>query len=196
MNDRKKLDPFERFGDWFARAQQVEPSLPEAMALATVGPSSRPSLRMVLMKEWGPGGWIFYTNFDSRKGQELANNPNAALLFHWKTLKKQVRIEGLVVPVADDEADAYFATRGRSSQIGAWASRQSRVLEGRFALEANVAKFAAKFHVGAVPRPDFWSGFRLKADVIEFWSERKSRLHERHVYTRVEEGWTVDSLYP
>lgn len=196
MNDRKKLDPFERFGDWFARAQQVEPSLPEAMALATVGPSSRPSLRMVLMKEWGPGGWIFYTNFDSRKGQELANNPNAALLFHWKTLKKQVQIEGLVVPVADDEADAYFATRGRSSQIGAWASRQSRVLEGRFALEANVAKFAAKFHVGAVPRPDFWSGFRLKADVIEFWSERKSRLHERHVYTRVEEGWTVDSLYP
>ena len=189
-------DPLILFDQWFAEAREAEPNDPEAMALATAAPDGRPSLRMVLLKGYGPEGFAFYTNAQSRKGEELAANPQAALLFHWKSLRRQVRIDGPVEPVSTEEADAYFATRPRDAQIGAWASDQSRPLDGREAFEARIAEFTARFEGEPVPRPAHWAGFRVKPDRMEFWTDRPFRLHERRVFTRSEAGWTEGLLYP
>lgn len=190
------VDPFALFNTWFAEARAGEPNDPEAMALATVDAAGHPSIRMVLLKGHGPAGFTFYTNFDSRKGEELAANPNAALLFHWKSLRRQVRIEGPVEPVPDAEADAYFATRGRDSQIGAWASDQSRPLASRGEFEARCDAMRARFDGQDVPRPERWGGFRLVPDRIEFWSDRPHRLHERRLFTRAGGDWIEGLLYP
>ena len=189
-------DPLSLFHDWMAAAEAAEPNDPNAMALATADASGRPSVRMVLLKGADASGFVFYTNLESRKGAELAENPFAALGFHWKSLKRQIRVEGRVQPVSEAEADAYFASRARTSQIGAWASIQSRPLHGRFELEKRVAEYAAKFGLGKVPRPPHWSGFRLVPDRMEFWQDQLFRLHDRFVYLRSEEGWTVEHLYP
>ncbi len=189
-------DPLSLFATWFDEAERGEPNDPDSMALATVDADGAPSLRMVLLKGFDRHGFVFYSNLDSRKGRELAANPRAALLFHWKSLRRQVRIEGPVTPVTDAEADAYFASRPRAHRIGAWASRQSRPLSGRFELEREVARYAAKFHIGAVPRPPFWSGFRLKPRCIEFWRGSAFRLHDRLIYHRAEAGWTTERLFP
>ena len=189
-------DPLSLFAAWFGEAERGEPNDSEVMALATVDGDGAPSLRMVLLKGFDQRGFVFYTNLESRKGRELAANPRAALLFHWKSLRRQVRIEGLVTPVTDAEADAYFASRPRAHCIGAWASRQSRPMRGRFELEKQVALTAAKFHIGAIPRPPFWSGFRLAPRVIEFWRGSAFRLHDRLVYHRAEAGWTTERLFP
>ena len=192
-------DPLARFADWLAEAERSEPNDPNAMALATASADGTPSVRMVLLKGADARGFIFYTNLGSRKAAELRANPRAALCFHWKTLRRQVRVEGRIEDVADDEADAYFATRARVSQLGAWASKQSQPLRGRFELEARVAKYTAKFVIGAVPRPSFWSGFCLVPSTIEVWEDRPFRLHMRHVYRRAADapsGWAVEELYP
>lgn len=191
--------PFERFTDWLQEAEASEPNDPNAMALATVSKDGRPSVRMVLLKGHDLNGFVFYTNLESRKGLELAENPNAALLFHWKSLRRQVRIEGAFTPVTDEEADAYFASRPRDSRVGAWASDQSRSMEGRFEFEARIAKFGAKYAVGDIPRPPHWSGFRLDPLRFEFWQDRKFRLHDRHIYERADtadQEWTQATLYP
>jgi pyridoxamine 5'-phosphate oxidase len=192
-------DPLARFADWLAEAEGSEPNDPNAMALATASADGLPSVRMVLLKGADARGFIFYTNLGSRKAAELRANPRAALCFHWKTLRRQVRVEGRIEDVADDEADAYFATRARVSQLGAWASKQSQPLRGRFELEARVAKYTAKFVIGPVPRPPFWSGFCVVPSSIEFWEDRPFRLHMRHVYRRAADApsrWEVEELYP
>ena len=189
-------DPFLLFDAWFAEAKGSELNDPEAMALATAQANGFPSVRMVLLKEHGPEGFIFYTNLDSRKGEELAANPNAALLFHWKALRRQVRIEGSVTRVGEAEANSYFASRGRASKLGAWASDQSRPLESRCAFEARFAEIEQRFEGQDVPRPPRWSGFRVIPEVIEFWRDREHRLHERRVFTRESSGWREGMLYP
>jgi pyridoxamine 5'-phosphate oxidase len=189
-------DPFELFEEWFAQAREKERNDPEAMALATATPDGAPSVRMVLLKEHGPQGFVFFTNMDSRKGAELAANAKAALLFHWKSLRRQVRIEGPVEPVSDVEADAYFATRSRDSQIGAWASYQSRPLDARATFEKRYEDFDRRFQGKDVPRPPRWSGYRVRPEKIEFWSDRPHRLHERRVFTAGAAGWTEGLLYP
>jgi pyridoxamine 5'-phosphate oxidase len=190
------LDPIEQFRAWMVDAEQSEPNDPNAMTLATCTPDGVPSARMVLLKGVDDRGFLFYTNLGSAKATELAANPRAALCFHWKSLRRQVRVSGPVGPVSDAEADAYFATRARISQLGAWASKQSRPLKGRFELEARVAKYTARFSIGSVPRPPFWSGFCVAPDVIEFWEDRPFRLHMRYVYRRSEKGWDTEELYP
>lgn len=189
-------DPIRRFQAWFAEAEAKEPDLPNAVALATADAAGRPSVRMVLLKDVDDRGFVFYTNFESRKGRELAANARAALLFHWKSLQRQVRIEGPATPVSDAEADAYFASRDRGAQVGAWASDQSRVMEGRLDLEKRVATFGAKFGIGKVPRPPHWSGYRVAPERIEFWREGKFRLHEREVYAKDGDSWRIERLFP
>ena len=191
-------DPFSLFADWLADATDKEINDPTAMALATVDDGGLPDVRMVLLKAHGPDGFVFYTNFQSAKGRELIATPKAALLFHWKSLRRQVRVRGLVSEVSEREADAYFTSRPRDSQIGAWASDQSRPLEGRFALETRVAEYALKFGVKPVPRPAHWSGFRVTPLQIEFWRDGAFRLHDRMLFRRAEPelGWEKTRLYP
>ncbi len=195
---RERPDPLELFADWYEEAARSEPNEPSAMTLATVGPDGTPSARMVLLKDFDAAGFVFYTNYDSRKGRQLIAHPKAALLFHWKSLKRQVRLEGPVTQTTAAEADAYFATRQRGSQIGAWASDQSRPLESRFALEKRVAEFTARHVIGTVPRPPHWSGFRLQPGLIEFWQDGAFRLHDRLEYRRASAGepWSTRTLYP
>ena len=191
-----ETDPFQLFADWFEEARQGEPNDPDAMALATATPNGRPSVRMVLLKGHGPEGFTFYTNLDSRKGAELAANARAALLFHWKSLRRQVRIEGSVEPVSDQDADAYFATRSRDSQLGAWASWQSRPLDARQTFEKRYDEVARRFDGADVPRPPRWSGYRLRPELFEFWTDRPHRLHERRLFTADGDGWREGLLYP
>ncbi len=190
-------DPHALFEIWFAEARASEINDPDAMALATADADGHPSARMVLLKGHDPRGFVFYTNFESRKGGELATNARAALLFHWKTLRRQVRIEGAVAPVDMAEADAYFASRSRDSQLGAWASDQSRPLESRAQFEARFAEISARFEGGEVARPPHWSGWRVAPERIEFWTDRPHRLHERRLFVRGDAGgWTEGLLYP
>lgn len=191
-------DPFALFADWFSMAKQKEPNDANAMCLATADAAGLPDARMVLLKGFDPAGFVFYTNTQSAKGRELADNPKAALVFHWKSIRRQVRVRGIVQPVSGEEADAYFASRARDSRIGAWASKQSQVLESRFALEKRVAKKTAKFGLGKVPRPEFWSGYCLAPTQIEFWRDRPFRLHDRMQFVRksLDSEWTVSRLYP
>ncbi|NVJ69396.1 MAG: pyridoxamine 5'-phosphate oxidase [Alphaproteobacteria bacterium] len=189
--------PFDLVNSWLEEATESEPNDPTAIALATSTPEGIPSVRMVLMKGCDSSGLVFYTNLESRKGGELADNPNVAMLFHWKTLRRQIRIEGRVEPVTVEEADAYFASRPRTSRIGAWASKQSREMEGRFEFETAIASYTAKFGAGDIPRPEFWSGFRLKPKYFEFWRDRKFRLHERVTYSLNDSNeWNLSELYP
>ena len=192
-------DPLERFRVWFSEAEKTEPNDANAMAVASVSAEGQPSVRMVLLKGYDADGFVFYTNVESRKGSQLLATPRAALLFHWKSLRRQVRIEGPVEQVTSAEADAYFSSRPRGSQIGAWASDQSRVLESRFALEKRVALFAAKYAIGTVPRPPHWSGFRVRPLYFEFWQDEAFRLHDRTVFRRdtpTASAWQVEKLFP
>jgi pyridoxamine 5'-phosphate oxidase len=189
-------DPLRLFDEWLAEARASEPNDPEAMALATADATGRSSVRIVLLKGHDADGFVFYTNQRSRKGEELAANPNAALLFHWKSLRRQIRIEGPVSPASDLEADAYFATRSRDSKLGAWASDQSRALANRAEFEARYEAVRQKFEGVDVPRPPHWGGYRVTPDRIEFWSDRPHRLHERRLFVRDGDSWTEGLLYP
>jgi pyridoxamine 5'-phosphate oxidase len=196
MDASTAADPLALFQAWLDEAEKAEPNDPSAMSLATATTDGVPSLRMVLLRGFDARGFVFYTNLESRKARELEANPRAALCFHWKSLRRQVRVEGTVEPVSDAEADAYFESRPRGSRIGAWASDQSRPMATRFDLEKRVAKFAARFGVGHIPRPPHWSGFRVVPQHIEFWSDGQFRLHDRIVYHRAGDGWTSERLYP
>ena len=189
-------DPFALFDEWFAEAKASEPNDPEAMALATADLLREPSVRMVLLKEHGPEGFVFYTNEESEKGRQLKENPNAALLFHWKSLRRQVRIEGSVERVSDEEADPYFASRARDSQLGAWASDQSRPLDSRATFEQRFEEMKRRYDGQEVPRPPYWGGYRVIPQRIEFWTDRPHRLHERRLFVRGAEGWSEGLLYP
>ena len=189
-------DPIQLFDTWLAEARGSEPNDPNAMALATSTPDGRPSVRMVLLKDHDARGFVFYTNHESRKGHELHANPHASLLFHWKSLRRQVRIEGAVGPVTEAEADAYFNTRARVSRLGAAASDQSRPLPARAELERRVAELDARYPGDTIPRPAHWSGFRIAPERLEFWQDMPFRLHDRRIYTRRADGWDVGALYP
>ncbi len=191
-------EPLRLFAAWFAEAKRSEPVNPEAMTLSTVDADGLPNARMVLLKGFDEHGFVFYTNLDSVKARELAGAAKAALTFYWKSLQRQVRLRGSVEPVVATEADAYFATRPRMAQIGAWASKQSAPMESRMAFEKAVARYAAKFGIGEVPRPPHWSGYRVKPVAIEFWQERPFRLHDRIVFTRSDASalWRKTRLYP
>jgi pyridoxamine 5'-phosphate oxidase len=190
------IDPFLLFDDWLAEAKQSEPNDPNGMALATADTSGRPHVRMVLLKGHGRNGFVFYTNQGSDKGRQLAENAQAALLFHWKSLRRQIRIEGNVIPVSDAQSNAYFASRGRDSQLGAWASDQSRPLDDRATFEARFAEYETRFAGGDVPRPPHWSGVRVVPDRIEFWEDRAHRLHHRRLFLPDGTGWTESLLFP
>ena len=196
MSPTLPADPYAIFAEWMAEATASEVNDPNAMCLATCSPDGRPSARMVLLKGVDPRGFVFYTNLESRKGTELAINPQAALCFHWKSLARSIRVEGQVEPVTEAEADAYYASLSRGSRIGAWASRQSRPLEGRFALEKAVAEYTMKFGISEIPRPAHWSGFRVLPARIEFWRDMPFRLHERRVFTATANGWGTEALFP
>ena len=189
-------NPHALFEEWFGEAKAAEPNDPNAMALATVDAAGQPSARMVLLKGHDDRGFVFYTNLESRKAVDLRASPRAGLLFHWKSLRRQVRVEGPIERVSDAEADAYFATRGRDSQLGAWASDQSRPLDDRATFEARFAEMEARFAGGDVPRPPHWSGTRVLPERIEFWQDRAHRLHERRLFTRDGDGWCEGLLYP
>jgi pyridoxamine 5'-phosphate oxidase len=189
-------DPFALFAEWMEQARASEPNDPDAMAFASVDEQGHPSVRIVLLRRYGPEGFAFFTNLESRKGRELSAQKHGALAIHWKSLRKQVRAEGPVEQVSDAEADAYFASRGRESQIGAWASDQSRPLESRQFFERRYEEVHERLEGRDVPRPPHWSGFRLLPETIEFWSDRPHRLHERRLFTRTAEGWTEGLLYP
>jgi len=190
-------EPLQLFGAWLEEAILSEPNDPTGVALATVDPEGLPDVRMVLLKGFDALGFVFYTNFESSKGRQILATRKAAMCFHWKSLRRQVRIRGPVEIVGDDEADAYFATRARGSRIGAWASRQSRPLESRFALEKAVAEYSARYLVGAIPRPSHWSGFRIVPQSMEFWHDRPFRLHDRIQFLRQADGsWARTRLYP
>ena len=191
-------DPFALFVDWLEHAKAREPNDPNAMALSTADAEGFPDVRMVLLKDVDARGFVFYTNTESQKGNQLADNARAALCFHWKSLRRQVRVRGVVSQVSAEEADAYFNSRARDSRIGAWASKQSRPLESRFALEKAVAGYAAKFNIGDIPRPQFWTGYRIAPVRMEFWRDRAFRLHDRLVFERTDPtaSWTTSRLYP
>lgn len=189
-------EPFRLFGEWLKDAEAKEPNDPNAMAVATVDETGLPNVRMVLLKGYDERGFVFYTNFESRKGREILASRKAALLFHWKSLRRQVRIRGPVEVVSEAEADEYYASRPRGSRIGAWASAQSRPLESRFALEKAVAEYGLKFGLGEIPRPAHWSGFRVVPSAFEFWHDRPFRLHDRVVFERSGETWAKSRLYP
>jgi len=197
-SDQVHENPFVLFNEWLSEARESEINDPDAMAIASVDGSGLPNVRMVLMRRFDERGFCFFTNFESQKGEELLGQKKAAAVFHWKSLRKQIRIRGPVAVVSDEEADDYYNTRPRGSRIGAHASKQSRPLETRFALEKEVAKFTAKFNVGEVPRPEYWSGFRIKPLSIEFWNDGKFRLHDRLRYDRdtLESDWQTVKLYP
>lgn len=190
--------PFELFDEWLEEAKTTEPNDPNALALSTVDPDGLPNVRMVLLKGFDETGFVFYTNLESAKGRELLSAGKAAMCFHWKSLRRQIRIRGEIVQVSAEEADEYYQSRPRGSRIGAWASRQSRPLESRFALEKEVAKYTAKFGIGEIPRPEHWSGLRLIPSEIEFWADRPFRLHDRVKFTRSSpsEPWNKERLYP
>jgi len=189
-------DPIAMFEAWLREAGEREPNDPNAMTLATVDADGAPDARMVLLKDVDARGFVFYTNTDSAKGRQLADHPQAALVFHWKALRRSVRVRGDIEPVSAAEADAYFATRAKSAQIGAWASDQSRPMPDAHALERRVAEFGVKYGLGQTPRPPHWSGYRLAPRTIEFWRDRPFRLHERTVFTRAAGGWTTQRLFP
>jgi pyridoxamine 5'-phosphate oxidase len=191
-------EPFDLFASWFAEAQKSEPNDPEAVALATADADGLPDVRMVLLKEASPAGFVFYSNAESAKGRELEANPKAAGVMHWKSLRRQIRFRGAVERVSDADADAYFASRALQSRLGAWASQQSRPLESRFALEKSVAKYAAKFALGTIPRPPYWGGYRIRPIYLEFWSDGAFRLHDRIVFRREtpDAPWRKERLYP
>jgi pyridoxamine 5'-phosphate oxidase len=189
-------DPIATFEAWLAEATTSEPNDANAVCLATATPEGLPSARMVLLKGVDARGFVFYTNLESRKGTELSANPHAALCFHWKSLHRSVRVEGAVEPVSAEEADSYFASRARTSRLGAWASKQSRPLESRFALEKAVAEYGMKYAIGEIPRPPHWSGFRIMPRRIELWRDMPFRLHERKVFHRDGEGWRLEMRYP
>ncbi|WP_375395054.1 pyridoxamine 5'-phosphate oxidase [uncultured Sphingomonas sp.] len=190
------IDPFTLFDEWYAEAKAGEPSDPDAMALATADADGRPSVRMVLLKGHGPDGFTFYTNRGSDKAEQLAANMQGALLFHWKSLRRQIRIEGAVALATDAQSDAYFASRGRDSRLGAWASDQSRPLADRATFEARVEEAKVRFDGGDVPRPPFWGGYAVVPDRVEFWQDRAHRLHERRLFVRTGDDWTEGLLYP
>ena len=193
----ESAEPFRLFATWLDDAAQSEPNDPNGVALATVDPDGMPDVRMVLLKGFDEKGFVFYTNFESAKGREILATMKAAMCFHWKSLRRQVRVRGPVEIVSNEEADAYFASRPRGSRIGAWASKQSRPLESRFALEKAVAEYTARYAIGEIPRPGYWSGFRIMPQTIEFWHDRPFRLHDRIVFTRTADGgWEKDRLYP
>ncbi len=188
--------PFALFREWYREAEKREVDVPSAMSVSTVDARGKPSSRMVLLKDFDTNGFVFYTNLESRKGAEITENTHVALLFHWKSLKRQVRIEGIAALVDDEQADAYFASRDRGSQIGAWASKQSYPMEGRHDLEKQIARHTAKFGLRKIPRPAFWSGYRVTPEYIEFWNDGRFRLHERETYTRHADGWQTERLFP